>query len=46
MKHFESALSAMTPSITKDVMNYYERFVERRRKVEREEKETPPRYIG
>ena len=46
MKHFESVLSKMLPSITKDVMAYYEKFTERRRKVEREEKETPPRYIG
>ncbi|MEM5807666.1 MAG: CDC48 family AAA ATPase [Candidatus Aenigmatarchaeota archaeon] len=46
MKHFESILSKMSPSITKDVMNYYEKFIERRRKVEREEKEVSPRYIG
>ncbi|MBU5537283.1 MAG: CDC48 family AAA ATPase [Candidatus Aenigmatarchaeota archaeon] len=46
IKHFESILSKMSPSITKDVMNYYEKFIERRRKVEREEKEVSPRYIG
>ena len=46
MKHFEPVLSTMTPSITKDVMSYYEKFIERRRKVDREEKEAPPRYIG
>ncbi len=46
MKHFESVLSKAMPSITKEVMAYYEKFVERRRKVDREEKEAPPRYIG
>ena len=46
MKHFESMLAKLSPSITKDVMSYYEKFVERRRKVDREEKEAPPRYIG
>ncbi len=46
MKHFEDVLSKMTPSITRDVMSYYEKFAERKRRVGREEKEVVPRYIG
>src|SRR3989338_9032420 len=46
MKHFDNTLSRMTPSITKEVINYYEKFVERKRRVEREDKEVTPRYIG
>ncbi len=45
MKHFDSVLAKAVPSITKDVINYYEKFVERRRKVEKEDKEAPS-YIG
>ncbi|MBI2083993.1 MAG: AAA family ATPase, partial [Candidatus Aenigmarchaeota archaeon] len=46
MKDFESVVSKMTPSITKDIVNYYERFIDRRKKVEREGADNPPRYIG
>ncbi|MBI2542723.1 MAG: AAA family ATPase [Candidatus Aenigmarchaeota archaeon] len=46
MKHFDSVLSKIVPSITRDLTNYYEKFIERRRKVEKEDKDVPPRYIG
>ncbi|MBI2547661.1 MAG: CDC48 family AAA ATPase [Candidatus Aenigmarchaeota archaeon] len=46
MKHFDTVLTRMSPSITKDVINYYEKFVDRRkRQATGEEKETPS-YIG
>ncbi len=46
MKHFESVVSRTVPSISKDIMNYYEKFTERKRRIEREDKEITPRYIG
>ena len=44
-KHFEEALKKISPSITKEMMEYYRRFVERqKRRIAREEKEIE--YIG
>jgi len=44
-KHFEEALKKITVSITKEVVDFYKRFVERQKMVEKEEKEAP-KYIG
>ncbi len=44
-KHFEEALKKVLPSISKDTMVYYQKFVERTKKPEKE-KEIPPAYIG
>jgi hypothetical protein len=44
-KHFEQAFSKIKPSITKDVISHYQKFVERSKKITEEEKETPG-YIG
>jgi hypothetical protein len=44
-KHFEEALKKVTPSISKDMMAYYQKFVERTKKMEKE-REIPPPYIG
>ncbi|MGC8812188.1 MAG: CDC48 family AAA ATPase [Candidatus Aenigmatarchaeota archaeon] len=44
-KHFELAFSKMTPSITKEVISHYQKFVERSKKIKEEEKEVPG-YIG
>ena len=45
MKHFEEALKKITPSLTKEMIEYYQKFTERRRKIEAE-KEAQPTYIG
>jgi transitional endoplasmic reticulum ATPase len=46
-KHFEEALKKVTPSITKDIQKYYEKFVERQRKIRKEEEvKEGPSYIG
>jgi transitional endoplasmic reticulum ATPase len=48
-KHFEEALKKVTPSLSKDIIEYYNKFVERQRRVRREvepEKEEEYRYIG
>ncbi|MEM5801862.1 MAG: AAA family ATPase [Candidatus Aenigmatarchaeota archaeon] len=48
-KHFEEAMKKVTPSITKEMINYYEKFVERQKKIREraEEEERPkPGYIG
>ncbi len=45
MKHFEDVLKKMTPTVTKDVRSYYEKFVERQRRVKTKEEETAS-YIG
>jgi transitional endoplasmic reticulum ATPase len=45
MKHFEEALKKLTPSLTKEMIEYYQKFTERRRKIEAE-KEVQPTYIG
>ncbi|MEM7825460.1 MAG: AAA family ATPase, partial [Candidatus Aenigmatarchaeota archaeon] len=44
-KHFEQAFSKITPSITKEVISYYQKFIERSKKIREEEKE-PLGYIG
>ena len=46
-KHFEDALKKAIPSVTKEVQNYYEKFVERQKRIKKsdEEKEEPG-YIG
>jgi transitional endoplasmic reticulum ATPase len=45
MKHFEEALKKVTPSLTKEVIEYYQKFAERKKKMEIE-KEVQPTYIG
>jgi transitional endoplasmic reticulum ATPase len=44
-KHFEDAFKRMTPSISKDIVNHYNKFVERTRQIKKEE-EARPVYIG
>ncbi|MFH8108886.1 MAG: AAA family ATPase [Candidatus Aenigmatarchaeota archaeon] len=44
-KHFEQALKKITPSLTKETQAYYEKFLERQKKREIEEKEQFG-YIG
>jgi transitional endoplasmic reticulum ATPase len=46
MKHFEDVLKKFTPSISKDVVTHYEKFIERQRKVREKEEEAMPAYIG
>ncbi len=47
MKHFEEALKKIGPSVTKDMIKYYEKFEERRKKIEKQVIETKkPEYIG
>jgi len=46
-KHFEEALKKITPSLTKDVQAYYEKFVERSKKIKKPEEEKEQfGYIG
>ncbi len=45
MKNFEEALKKATPSITKEVKTYYDKFIERQRKI-REKEEEAIAYIG
>jgi transitional endoplasmic reticulum ATPase len=45
MKHFEDAMRRMTPSISKDVITYYSKFVERQKKIQ-ERDDLRPTYIG
>ncbi|MCS7105708.1 MAG: CDC48 family AAA ATPase [Candidatus Aenigmarchaeota archaeon] len=44
-KHFEQAFAKITPSITKDIISHYQKFIERSKKIREEEKE-PLGYIG
>ncbi len=44
-KHFNDAFKRISPSITKDVIQHYDQFENRKRAVEKE-KENAPRYIG
>jgi transitional endoplasmic reticulum ATPase len=44
-KHFEEAFKKITPSITKEVISHYQKFVERTKKIEKE-KEFVPEYVG
>ncbi len=47
MKHFEEALKKIKPSITKEMVEFYKKFEERRKKVERVvRKKEIPEYIG
>ncbi|HKZ45190.1 MAG TPA: CDC48 family AAA ATPase [archaeon] len=46
-KHFDEALKNLTPSMTKDVEEYYRKFVERQRKIKKVDEEKPEMsYIG
>jgi len=45
MKHFSEAFKNVSPSITKDVVQYYGKFEDRKREVEKKA-EVAPRYIG
>lgn len=45
-KHFEEALKKITPSITKELMGYYEKFSERRKIIKPKEEEEVSKYIG
>ncbi|HEX69143.1 MAG TPA: AAA family ATPase, partial [Candidatus Bathyarchaeota archaeon] len=46
-KHFEKAMEKITPSITPDMIKYYEKFVERSKRIrEMEEEKEKPAYIG
>jgi transitional endoplasmic reticulum ATPase len=38
-KHFEEALKKITPSISKDVLSHYEKFVERQKRVRQKEED-------
>jgi SpoVK/Ycf46/Vps4 family AAA+-type ATPase len=44
MRHFEQALEKVKPSLTKEIIEYYEQFAERQKKAVKEE--APPPYIG
>ena len=48
MKHFEEALKKIPPSITKEMVRFYKKFEERRKKISKEEVEVSggPKYIG
>jgi len=46
-KHFDEALKKIVPSLSKEVQNYYEKFVERQKKrIKKEEDQETQRYIG
>jgi transitional endoplasmic reticulum ATPase len=46
-KHFEDALKKAIPSLTKEVQNYYEKFLERQKRIKKsEEEKAEPSYIG
>ena len=45
-KHFEEALKKITPSITKELMSYYEKFSQRRKIIKPKEEEEVSKYIG
>jgi len=45
-KHFEEALKKITPSLTKEVEQYYRKFVERQKKIKKVEEKVQPTYIG
>jgi transitional endoplasmic reticulum ATPase len=44
MKHFEEAMKKLTPSLTKEMIEYYQKFTERKKKIEVEIE--MPAYIG
>jgi len=45
-KNFDDALKKMTPSLSKEVQNHYEKFLERAKKVKKEEEKEEHSYIG
>jgi transitional endoplasmic reticulum ATPase len=46
-KHFEEALKNAVPSLTKEVQDHYQKFVERQRRIRKtEEEKVEPGYIG
>ena len=45
-KHFEEALKKAVPSITKEVQDHYQKFIERHRRITKTEEKVEPGYIG
>ncbi|MEM7821818.1 MAG: CDC48 family AAA ATPase [Candidatus Aenigmatarchaeota archaeon] len=45
-KHFEETLKKIVPSLTKEVQDHYQKFVERQRRIRKEEEKVEPGYIG
>ncbi|HLC39476.1 MAG TPA: CDC48 family AAA ATPase [archaeon] len=45
-KHFDDAMKQVTPSMTRELQLHYEKFVERQKKVKKEEEEKEHGYIG
>jgi transitional endoplasmic reticulum ATPase len=45
-KHFEEALKKTFPSLTKEVLDHYQRFIERQRRIAKTEEQIEPGYIG
>jgi len=46
-KNFEEALKIITPSLSRELQNHYEKFVERQRRIAKTEEEREPHsYIG
>ncbi|MEM0333717.1 MAG: hypothetical protein QXX30_04655 [Candidatus Aenigmatarchaeota archaeon] len=43
LKHFEEAMKKVTPSITKEMVEYYKRFEERKKEMKEESQQI---YIG
>ena len=44
-QNFEEALKKVSPSITKEILRFYENFLARQRRIEKAE-EIPVSYIG
>jgi transitional endoplasmic reticulum ATPase len=45
-KNFSESFKKITPSISKEVVDHYNKFVERTKKVKKEEEKVTPAYIG
>jgi len=45
-KHFDDAFKKITPSLTRELQIHYEKFVERQKRVKKEEEEKEHGYIG
>ena len=45
-KDFDEAFNKVFPSLTKEVQNYYEKFIERQRRIRKEEDKDETGYIG
>jgi transitional endoplasmic reticulum ATPase len=45
-KHFDEAFKKITPSLTRELQIHYEKFVERQKRVKKEEEEKEHGYIG